>query len=73
MSNFQEDEKLEEKLREDPREFSFGELSRLQTYKAQKLKAKRDSGMSNETPEWWPSDQAPETMDELAEMAKEMS
>lgn len=66
MSNFEEDSDLEEKLQQDPRDLDEDELQDLQIYKSQKLQALRDAGESGDKPEWWKSDHAPETLDELA-------
>lgn len=66
MSNFDEDEELEEKLKMDPRELDEDELQDVQIYKSQKLKALRDSGESGDQPDWWDADAAPETLGGLA-------
>lgn len=66
MSNFDEDADLEEKLQQDPRDLDEDELQDLQIYKSQKLQALRDAGESGDKPDWWQSDHAPETLDELA-------
>lgn len=72
MGSFQKDEDLEEKLKTDPRELDFRTLSKVQTYKSRKLQARRDSGESGDSPDWWPDEQAPETLKELAEKAEEL-
>lgn len=66
MASFQEDEELEDKLKQDPRELDEEELQEVQVYKSQKLQALRDSGESGDKPDWWASDHAPETMGDLA-------
>lgn len=67
MSNFEEDEELEELLAADPRELDEEKLQELQIYKSHKLQALRDSGESGDRPDWWNAESAPETMDSLAE------
>lgn len=66
MASFEENEELEQKLKQDPRELDEDELQDVQIYKSQKLQALRDSGESGDRPDWWSADQAPQTMDELA-------
>lgn len=66
MSNFDEDSDLEDKLQQDPRDMDEDELQELQIYKSQKLQALRDAGESGDKPQWWKSDHAPQSLDELA-------
>jgi chemotaxis protein histidine kinase CheA len=66
MSSFEEDEELEEKIKQDPSNFDEDELQDIQIYKSQKLQSLRDQGESGDRPDWWSGDGAPETMGELA-------